>query len=194
LVLAFLMRDSRPKHAAPRAAKRPNVDSSYTALDTSAPVLTTVPVDTLIPATPVVQVAPRATTASTGNVERVSAPPAEAPAPNSRDAIAPQAATRSVATRIGDDRPARPSAPASAKSRSSARWVNSVAKGWIVVRTDARKDARIVASIGPDTRVQLGELRGSWRRVRARGIAGWTDATAFAAIRSSTKPTGVAVR
>jgi hypothetical protein len=40
----------------------------------------------------------------------------------------------------------------------------------------------------------LGESRGSWRRIRARGIAGWADASAFAGIRSSTKATGLAVR
>src|SRR5262249_11383435 len=97
-VLAFLMRDSRPKHAAaPRVAKRPSVDSSYTALDTVAPVLTTVPVDTIVAATPVVPVAPRVTPASTRNVERVSAPPSEAPASSIASAT---------------------------KSRASARWVN----------------------------------------------------------------------
>jgi SH3-like domain-containing protein len=47
----------------------------------------------------------------------------------------------------------------------------------VVIRTDATKQSRIVASIGPNSRVQLGEVRGSWRRIRAQGLAGWVEAS-----------------
>lgn len=50
-----------------------------------------------------------------------------------------------------------------------------IAREWIVVRSDARRTARIVASVGPNSRVQLGEERDGWRRLRARGIVGWID-------------------
>jgi SH3-like domain-containing protein len=44
-----------------------------------------------------------------------------------------------------------------------------------VIRADASPHARIVASIGPNSRVELGESRGSWRRIRAKGLAGWVE-------------------
>jgi SH3-like domain-containing protein len=43
------------------------------------------------------------------------------------------------------------------------------------VRSDADKNSRIVASIGPNSHVQLGETRGTWRRIRAKGFAGWVE-------------------
>jgi SH3-like domain-containing protein len=46
------------------------------------------------------------------------------------------------------------------------------------VRADANGRARIIGSVGPDTRVQLGESRGGWRRIKARGLAGWVDGRA----------------
>jgi SH3-like domain-containing protein len=78
-------------------------------------------------------------------------------------------------------------APTAAKPRAPAsRWVNSVAKDWAVVRAGPSKETRIVASVGPGARVQLGESQGTWRRIRARGIAGWVEPhTAFAAIAPS---------
>jgi SH3-like domain-containing protein len=56
------------------------------------------------------------------------------------------------------------------------------------VRADASKTSRIVASIGPGSRVQLGETRDSWRRIRARGIAGWVEPrSSFTVNRTPTK-------
>jgi hypothetical protein len=68
-----------------------------------------------------------------------------------------------------------PVAP-STSQRSSARWVKSISRDWVVVRTEASEHSRIVASIGPNSRVQLGETRGTWRRIRARGLTGWVEA------------------
>lgn len=70
-----------------------------------------------------------------------------------------------------------PSSAPAAKARVASRWVSFVARGWIIVRADARRDSRIVASIGPQSRVQLGEAKGDWRRIRSRDIAGWIDAS-----------------
>jgi SH3-like domain-containing protein len=36
-----------------------------------------------------------------------------------------------------------------------------------------------VAVIGPDTRVQIGESREGWVRVRATGISGWVERRQF---------------
>lgn len=68
------------------------------------------------------------------------------------------------------------SAPhASSPSSRRAHWVRSYARHWVVIRADASRHARIVASIGPNSRVELGESRGSWRRIRAKGLAGWVE-------------------
>ena len=82
------------------------------------------------------------------------------------------------------------------KARASSRSVIFVAKNWIVVRVAASQDAHIVASVGPEARVQLGEVRGSWRRIRSRDIVGWVDMRRanFAEARGSTRANGFAVR
>jgi SH3-like domain-containing protein len=53
--------------------------------------------------------------------------------------------------------------------------VRSVSRDWVVVRAGASKKSRIIASIGPKSRVELGETVGSWRRIRARGVNGWVE-------------------
>jgi hypothetical protein len=64
---------------------------------------------------------------------------------------------------------------ASPSRRVSSRWVRSVSRDWVVIRGGASKRSKIVASIGPNSRVELGESRGTWRRVRAKGVAGWVE-------------------
>jgi len=58
-------------------------------------------------------------------------------------------------------------------------WVNSIVRSWVVVRAEASSGGRIIASVGPHTRVQLGESRGGWRRIRAKGLAGWVEHERF---------------
>jgi SH3-like domain-containing protein len=55
------------------------------------------------------------------------------------------------------------------------------------VRAGASPDAHIVASVGPESRVQLGEVRGTWRRLHSRDINGWVDLrrASFAEARAS---------
>ncbi len=64
------------------------------------------------------------------------------------------------------------------RPRTSARWTSSVARQWAVVRADANSRGRIIGSVGPDTRVQLGESRNGFRRIRAKGLAGWVHGRA----------------
>jgi SH3-like domain-containing protein len=59
--------------------------------------------------------------------------------------------------------------------RTSSRWVRSVSRDWVVIRRNASKSSKIVASIGPNSRVELGESRGNWRRLRAKGVDGWVE-------------------
>jgi SH3-like domain-containing protein len=53
--------------------------------------------------------------------------------------------------------------------------VRSVARDWVIIRRDASKSSKVVASIGPNSRVELGESRGTWRRLRTKGVAGWVE-------------------
>jgi hypothetical protein len=175
--LGWLLRDPQPKPSAhAKTTAQPKPESTYVA-DTAPSV------PTLAPVGPRDTVAPRATTVSTGNVDRTPAAAPSTPITGAIDPVVPQAAPRAPAT-------------ATAPSRPASRWVNSVAKSWTIVRADARRDARIVASIGPDSRVQLGESRDGWRRIRSRNISGWVDEgrSSFAAARGSAKATGFAVR
>lgn len=55
----------------------------------------------------------------------------------------------------------------------SLRWRTVVAAEWLTIRAAPTPRARLLGSIGPDTRVQVGELRDGWIRVRTRGLAGW---------------------
>ena len=111
---------------------------------------------------------------------------ARAPAPTrSRAATKPpkvasasKPAARSTA-KPGAKPGAKSVAKAPAKSRTRSVWVSTVARNWVVVRADARRTARVIASIGPNTRVQLGESRGGWRRIRAKGLAGWVEHRSF---------------
>ena len=82
-------------------------------------------------------------------------------------------------------------AKAPTKPRATrAVWVNSVARNWTVVRAGADRGSRVIASIGPNTRVQLGEARGGWRRIRAKGLAGWVEQRSFFAGVGTSRKTG----
>lgn len=150
----------------------------------SNPVLQTVPVAVATPAPSTDAVVAVAPTTAADSV----APPVVAVA----DSIAPPPV---VAPAVVAAPVARAPVAVVTKASVSVHWISSIATRWVIVRADARRDARIVASVGPDSRVQLGESRGSWRRIRARGIAGWVEPrAAFAAPRSSAKTRGLAAR
>jgi SH3-like domain-containing protein len=57
--------------------------------------------------------------------------------------------------------------------------MRATARNWVTVRAAASRSSRVIASIGPDTRVQLGEARGEWMRIRMKGINGWVERSRF---------------
>lgn len=153
-------------------------------------------VPTALPPEQVVQSGTRASRAA-----RETAMPAASPIVSQTVATTPTVSSTPTAyPPPSKTHPAAPVAAAPIASRSqpyvsqprsragaSSRWVNLVAKNWIIVRTGASLDARIVASVGPQSRVQLGEVRGAWRRLRSRDIIGWVDLrrSSFAETRGS---------
>ena len=60
-------------------------------------------------------------------------------------------------------------------TRRPSRWVRSVSRDWVIIRRGASKSSKIIASIGPNSRVDLGESRGTWRRLRTKGVDGWVE-------------------
>ena len=103
--------------------------------------------------------APAASTKTVRSKARATAPPPRTVA---------KTAPRPSATRASP-------APKTTGRSSSGRWVTSIARNWAVVRSDPTRQSRIIAAIGPNTRVQLGETRGEWRRIKAKGLAGWVE-------------------
>ena len=194
-------RDPRPRVAA-RPRESAQSKAQTTSADTAARIEATTPVGAVIPrdtANPLDAAKPRDTTEGAGDVVlsevSVPGPPTSTPA---RDATIPQATRPSTAASIPVVTPI-PAAPATVppKPRSSSPWVSMVAKQWVIVRSNAQGSAHIVASVGPASRVQLGESRGSWRRIRARGIAGWVDVSRASFVASPSSPRrarGVAAR
>ena len=127
------------------------------------------PADTTVrdsnPETPVTRIAEPPATRVVATKE-VALPPAPVPTVQAPPPVA--AKPRVVAS-------TKAAAPAASKTRRTTRWVSSISRDWVVVRADASKRSRLVASIGPNSRVQLGEARGNWRRIRAKGFAGWVE-------------------
>jgi SH3-like domain-containing protein len=62
-----------------------------------------------------------------------------------------------------------------------------VAQSWVNVRASASIGAAVVGVVTPNTRVQLGDRRGGWRRVRSAGFEGWADGNLFDADTSATR-------
>ena len=101
--------------------------------------------------------------------------PVEAAPPPATVEVTPVRAPTIVAKRTRT-----PSKVAAASApRRNVRWSGAAAREWVTVRAAPAHSARFVASIGPDTRVQLGEARGEWRRIRMKGISGWVERTQF---------------
>jgi hypothetical protein len=175
---AWLMRDARPKHTSQARVTAPvTSDSIAISADTHS-------VSTAMASTDSVRSPENATVVSSDTMAPTVASRAEASAqpPEAQPKQAPAVASTAP--------PPSPSSPAG--------WVSFTAKGWVIVRAEASKSSRIVASIGPNSRVQLGESRGEWRRIRARGIVGWVQpASYFTAMRTSRRVTtahGLAAR
>jgi hypothetical protein len=195
-----LLRDPQGKsHARSSAQSRARSRPKSAADDSVLQVVASAPADTFVV---------RDTIAAWTNIDAPAPRPAEVPTAVAPEPVVQSGARASVVTPPTAYPPAPATYPAAPivsraqpflsapKSRVSSRWVNLVAKNWIVVRTDASQDAHIVASVGPESRVQLGEVRGSWRRIRSRDIIGWVDLrrATFAEARGSSRASGLASR
>lgn len=168
VLIGWLLRDTGPKTAA-------HAQTTAQRRSTAAPTAVGTPVADSATA--------RREVAMADSVERERVSGSTSPAPPaatvvSSGAIASTPAPSAPPAVAADMRPnpaanVPPATPAA--SRSSARWVASVTKNWVIVRAGPSKSSRLVASIGPKSRVQLGETQGDWRRIRARGVAGWVE-------------------
>lgn len=121
------------------------------------PSATTVPVDTAVPQ-PAAPAELRHEEATLTPEPGETAPPVASPPAPARSATTTQPLTPRV-TRVATTR--------------TPRWRTVVAAEWLTVRAAPQRRARLLGSIGPDTRVQVGELRDGWIRVRTRGLSGW---------------------
>lgn len=111
---------------------------------------------------------------------RPEATPAPVPVPGPavvESAPPPVRRARSAAARTGRG-PLSSRVTVFRPARASS-WVRATARNWVIVRATASPRSRIIASIGPDTRVQLGESRGEWVRIRMKGINGWVERSRF---------------
>jgi len=124
-------------------------------------------------------------TASAGTAPPALGGPAAAPLPPAGPVVAPPVRRPADTTTLRErQRVAAPRVPPSISSNSrrpaaNVRWVRATVRGWVRVRAAASSSSRTVALIGPDTRVQLGESRAGWVRVRATGISGWAERSRF---------------
>jgi hypothetical protein len=182
LIIGFLLRDTSPKRDAEAQTTAQAKPAPPESVPTATPAGTvrSSPADTAIQRMQLVD----ADSAPRGHATPAPTTPPNVAANDSPDPIP------TPTTPVADEKPVarvtapppRVTAPAkarTAKSRgSSSRWVNSVAREWVTVRAGPSRSARLVASIGPNSRVQLGEVRGSWRRIKTRGISGWVETTA----------------
>jgi len=186
----LLLRDPIKKPSSRARATAQSRQKKDIVPDSASMVVAMAPVDTYV--TP--NAVPSAGGVVTPETSTPQVPTATAPEPvlqaTQRNA---RRATRTLGPPgLFDDLPtpaaAAPVASPTARTKTPAsRWESAVARSWVVVRSAARKDARIVASVGPESRVQLGESQGGWRRIRSRDIAGWIDLrhASFGAVRGS---------
>jgi hypothetical protein len=202
-----LLRDPKGKsHARSSAPSRARSRAKSAADDSVLQVVASAPADTFGASAPADTLVVHDTIAAWTNIDApVPAPASEVPTAVAPEQIVVQTGARATPT-VYPPAPATYSAAPIAsrsqpflsqpKSRASSRWVNLVAKNWIIVRTSASQDSHIVASVGPESRVQLGEVRGSWRRLRSRDIYGWVDLrrATFAEARGSSRASGLASR
>lgn len=157
---------------ADRARDRAPNDSSRTRVfvpivDDTPDVVATIPIDVprdtpLVMATPIVMEPAYVAPPTSDPVATETMPPTAV----SRTEVAGPPAPMAVA-------PAPVRAARAPARVGTARWRSVVARDWVTVRAAPRHGARLLGSLGPDTRLQLGESRAGWVRVRIRGLTGW---------------------
>lgn len=182
---AYVLRNRAPDEVSPvveRARKAAGVPTDPRQL----------PIDTALarsiasaaqPTTPSVLASNDAAVGGTSGVSGITAQGEVAPSPDASVVGAQSSAMVIPGPAAGGLTASSGASTTTTKSRRAPRWVSSVSRDWVIVRAGASKQSRIVASIGPNSRVQLGETRGTWRRVRAKGLAGWVEQASFSVAR-----------
>ncbi|HTI04779.1 MAG TPA: hypothetical protein VL549_05650, partial [Gemmatimonadales bacterium] len=158
VLLGFLARDPGPRAEAARAS-RPRA-TNHAKLEAAAPPET---VARAAVSSPAETTNPIDSAASANEVLTDVSTPATAEPASAEPAVVPQSASvlaAGAAARVETPRHVT-SATAPHDRRASTPWVTMVAKQWVTVRADAERGAHIVASVGPNARVQLGEARGA---------------------------------
>jgi len=136
------------------------------------------------------QVTPRVDSSMGGAIVPLdsAADRAAAPAGSLRGDVAVAAPSPTAVTAV--EAPAQPQALPDSVQRALERaarltapysgpWTRAVAQSWVNVRAAASLSAAIVGVVTPNTRVELGDSRGAWRRVRSAGFQGWADGAFF---------------
>jgi hypothetical protein len=145
----------------------------------SAPPLPPPPVEPAIPQPTVVTDTQPTAAPEVAAPDTMVAVQDEAPAPSEKVASLPEIPPAPIVASIDSKPAATPPRVVNARQpvarRTPTRWKGSVARSWVTLRAAPARTSRIVGSIGPDTRVQLGESRGEWTRVRTRGVSGWAE-------------------
>jgi hypothetical protein len=171
----WLVQNAASKNAPPPRTKPAAVEASAkkptTPLDSDLAMARAVNAanDSLAARTPV-----DTTPVAVGPADAASAPTPQTEVTSPPSAVEPPALSKAVS------KPTTSVASTATKARTAvkrpvSRWVRSVSRHWVIVRSGASKQSRIIASIGPNSRVELGESRGDWRRIRAKGINGWVE-------------------
>ena len=172
----WLIQNAASKNAPPPRLKGAAVEAKAkappsTALDTDLAMARAVAAaNDSIAARPIVDTTP----AAIAPIPVAPTPPPKTEVTATRPVADPLPQNKSVATPATSVASSGTKAPPPAK-RSVSRWVRSVSRHWVIVRSGASKRSRVIASIGPNSRVELGESRGGWRRIRAKGITGWVE-------------------
>ena len=73
----------------------------------------------------------------------------------------------------------RPSQGMPRRSSITVASLAAVTQEWTQVHASANRDAPVVGTVGPETRVQLGETRGAWVRLRSGALSGWAERRQF---------------
>lgn len=133
------------------------------------------------------QVTPRVDSSMGGAIAPIdSAGPVALPADSQRSdtGVSTPSPTAVAAIEAPTQPPALPDSVQRALDRAarapySGPWTRAVAQSWVNVRAAASLSAAIVGVVTPNTRVELGDSRGAWRRVRSAGFQGWADGAFF---------------
>jgi hypothetical protein len=107
-----------------------------------------------------------------GPASNAAPPPSRSDPPASERATSRDAAPRA---RAATPPPTRARPAQRPPARTAVRWVGATVRGWVRIRASATRQSRTIVVLGPDTRLQVGELRGTWQRVRSGRVNGWAE-------------------